>query len=355
MRSTALLLSSSLASLRLSSRSLLGIMLVFLFSSGTSTAQSDSTYSDSTGISTIGSPVIIAIDSPYIIKPTLSLQQVKNRTWLVGGANVVGYSGILYGLSQAWYKDFPKSKFHSFNDSKEWLQVDKVGHFFGAYIESRASTELWKWTGMDRKKYIWIGGLSGAAYQTVIEVLDGHSADWGWSWSDFGANLLGSGTYIAQELAWNEQRIRLKWSFHRKSYSDASLNQRSDVLFGKSSPERFIKDYNGQTYWASTSIKSFWPKSKLPEWLCLSVGYGAEGMFGGEENIAKDANGNITFDRRDIKRYRQWYLAPDIDFTKIKTRKKGIRFLFTILSAFKFPAPSLEFSNGKFRVNAIQF
>ncbi|MBK8951513.1 MAG: DUF2279 domain-containing protein [Chitinophagaceae bacterium] len=195
MRSTALLLSSSLASLRLSSRSLLGIMIVFLFSSHISNAQSDSTYSDSTGTLAISHPIIIPADSPFIIKPSLTPRQIKNRTWLVGGANVVGYSGILYGLSQAWYKDFPKSKFHSFNDSKEWLQVDKVGHFFGAYIESRASTELWKWTGMDRKKYIWIGGLSGAAYQTVIEVLDGHSADWGWSWSDFGANLLGSGTY----------------------------------------------------------------------------------------------------------------------------------------------------------------
>ncbi len=354
MRSTVLLLSSFLASLRSSSRSLLGILIVFLSSSVVSSAQSDSTHSDSTVISITGSP-IVAIDSPFIIKQSLTPLQIKKRTWLVGGANVVGYSGILYGLSQAWYKDFPKSKFHSFNDSKEWLQVDKVGHFYGAYIESRASTELWKWTGMDRKNYIWIGGLSGAVYQTVIEFLDGHSADWGWSWADFGANILGSGTYIAQELAWNEQRIRPKWSFHRKSYSDASLNRRSDVLFGKSSPERFIKDYNGQTYWASASIKSFLPKSNLPDWLCISIGYGAEGMFGGEENIAKDENGNIIFDRRDIKRYRQWYLAPDIDLTKIKTNKKGLRFLFTVLSAFKFPAPSLEFSNGKFRLNAIHF
>lgn len=59
--------------------------------------------------------------------------------------------------------------------------------------------------------------------------------------ADFGANLLGSSTFITQELAWDEQRIKLKWSFHRKKYSDASLNQRSDVLFGKSTPARFLK------------------------------------------------------------------------------------------------------------------
>jgi hypothetical protein len=119
--------------------------------------------------------------------------------------------------------------------------------------------------------------------------------------------------------------------------------------------ERFIKDYNAQTYWASATIKSFFPTSKLPNWLAIAVGYGANGMFGAEENLAKDDAGNVTFDRRDVRRYRQWYLAPDIDLTKIKTRKKGLKFLFTVLSAFKFPAPSLEFSRGRFRVNAIHF
>ena len=103
------------------------------------------------------------------------------------------------------------------------------------------------------------------------------------------------------------------------------------------------------------NLKSFFPKSKLPAWLCVAVGYGAEGMFGGEENIAKDANGNITFDRRDIKRYRQWYLASDIDLSKIKTKSKALNVFLTILSAFKFPTPSLELSNGKFKVNATHF
>lgn len=279
----------------------------------------------------------------------------KKRIWIVTGANIVGYGGVMAALAAAWYNNYTKTKLHSFDDSREWLQVDKVGHFYGTWIESRANNELWKWTGMERKKRIWISGLTSFAFQTTIEYLDGKSAEWGWSWADFGANILGSGSFIAQELAWDDQRIKLKWSFHKKMYSDASLNNRSDELFGKSLPERFLKDYNGQTYWASVNLKSFFPKTKLPEWLCVSVGYGAEGMFGGEENIATDDNGNIIFDKRDIKRYRQWYLAPDIDLSKIKTTKKGIKFILTVLSAFKFPAPSLEYSNGRFRVNALHF
>ena len=279
----------------------------------------------------------------------------KKRIWLVGSANVVGYSGVMIALSSAWYSQYEKTKLHSFNDFPEWKQVDKVGHLYAAYIESRASMEMWRWTGIDRKKRIWIGGMSGAVYQTVIEVLDGYSAGWGWSWGDFGANIIGSGVLVAQELAWDDQRIKLKFSFHNKSNNDPILNQRSNILFGNSLPERLLKDYNGQTYWASMNLKPFFKNSNLPEWLSVAVGYGAEGLFGGTENIGKDENGTVVFNRPDIKRYRQWYLAPDIDLTKIKTNKKGLKFLFTVLSAFKFPTPSLELSNGKFKVHAIHF
>lgn len=300
---------------------------------------------------------VIAADtvSPVTMVTGLTPQQRKKRTWIVAGANVVGYGTVMIALYNAWYKDYPQSGLHSFNDWPEWKQVDKAGHVYSAYIESMGSAEMWRWTGMDRKKRIWIGGMSGAVYQTVIEVLDGFSAEWGWSWGDFGANILGSGAYVAQELAWDEQRIKLKFSFHRKQYDDQSLNRRSNDLFGKSSAERLLKDYNGQTYWASAGLRSFFPRSSIPAWLSLSLGYGADGMFGGRENTGKDDNGTIIFNRPDIRRYRQWYLSPDIDWTKIKTDKKGLKFLFTVLSAFKFPAPALEFSKGKLRGHLLYF
>ena len=54
---------------------------------------------------------------------------------------------------------------------------------------------------MDRyiqKKRILIGGFSGAAYQTVLESLNGFSSQWGWSWGDFAANIAGSSLLVAQ-------------------------------------------------------------------------------------------------------------------------------------------------------------
>ena len=288
-------------------------------------------------------------------QPTLSAQQIKKRVKGIAVANVVGYSAIMVGLNAAWYAGYPRSHFHFFDDNAEWMQVDKVGHFYSAYIESRASMELWRWTGIERKKRIWFGGLSGMVYQSAIEIMDGFSTEWGFSWGDFSANVAGSALLIGQELAWNDQRIKIKFSFHKNNYGDAQLNTRANEIYGKTLGERFIKDYNGQSYWASANLKSFLPQSNLPAWLAVAFGYGADGMFGARGNVAKDKNGNVTFDRSDIQRYRQWYLAPDIDFTKIKTHKKGIRFLFTVLSAFKFPTPSLEFSRGSFKVHALHF
>jgi uncharacterized protein YfiM (DUF2279 family) len=286
---------------------------------------------------------------------SLPIKTIKRRVRGVAITNIVGYSAIMTALSAEWYANYERTKFHTFNDNREWLQVDKVGHMYGSYIESRASMEIWRWTGVGRKKRIWLGGLSGAVFQTIIETLDGFSAQWGWSWGDFSANILGSSTVIAQELAWDDQRIKLKFAFHHNNYHDPELNKRRNELYGKTLAETFIKDYNAQTYWASANIKSFFPKTKLPGWLNVAVGYGADGMFGAESNIAVNAQGVTTFSRPDIKRYRQWYLAPDIDFTKIKTKKKGVKFLFSVLSAFKFPTPSLEFSNGSFKFHTIHF
>jgi hypothetical protein len=133
------------------------------------------------------------------------------------------------------------------------------------------------------------GGLSGTAFLTVVEVLDGFSSGWGFSIGDLGADLAGSGLlFIAQELAWNEQRIQVKFSFHRNTYNDPLLNRRADDLFGnRTHLERMLKDYNGQTYWMSANLKSFFKKSNLPAWLNIAVGYGADGMFGGTENITE--------------------------------------------------------------------
>jgi len=284
-----------------------------------------------------------------LLDPATKHKRVLINTGLHAGI----YAASMIILNQAWYADYPRSSFHTFNDNQEWLQVDKAGHAWSAYQISRTSMASWKWAGLNRKQQIWIGGLAGAVFQTVIEIQDGFSAEWGWSWGDFAANCFGSGLLIGEQLAWNEQRISYKFSFHKMNYDDPMLNERSDTLFGSSLPERALKDYNGQTYWLSANLHSFFPKSKIPGWLNVSFGYGASGMFGGYEN--KWESGGVTVDRTDIHRLRQWYLAPDIDFTRIKTKSKFLKSVFFVLNAFKMPAPALMLSNGKLKVYAFYF
>jgi Predicted periplasmic lipoprotein (DUF2279) len=293
--------------------------------------------------------------TPEQVKKILTPKQKRQRQFLITGANVAVYGGSLIALNNAWYKDYKKTSFHTFNDSKEWLQMDKIGHAWGAYTGARGSTGLWTWTGLPHQKAVWLGGLSSFAYLTTIEFFDAYSAKWGWSWSDIGANIIGSGLFMGQEFLWKEQRIQFKFSFHTNSYRDQQLRQRADDLFGKPWYERMLKDYNAQTYWLSGNIKSFFPESNWPVWLNAAVGYGADGMFGGFENKWQaDVGDAVT--RDDIPRKRQFYLAPDFDFTKIKTKSKLLKTTFTFLNAFKFPTPALMIdSKGKFKAYALYF
>ena len=233
--------------------------------------------------------------------------------------------------------------------------MDKAGHVWTAANTSRASAAMWRWAGVPDRKAAIIGGVSGLIYLTGIEYLDGHSAKWGWSWSDIAANFTGAALFTTQELLWQEQRIQVKFSFHPKNYKDPQLDARANDLYGSNWNERMLKDYNAQTYWLSINIRSFIPESKWPAWLNIAAGYGAGGMFGGFENKwANEAGAEIT--RYDIARTREFYVAPDIDFTKIKTKSRFLKTTFTVLNAFKCPAPSVMLnSKGKLKLYPLYF
>jgi hypothetical protein len=279
----------------------------------------------------------------------------KSRTFLVSGIHVAAYGGSLVIFNNAWYKNYARTSFHTFNDGREWLQLDKLGHSWGAYNAARGSSAMWSWAGLSKKKSAIIGGLSSIGYLTVIEFLDAYSVKWGWSWADMGANLAGAGLFISQELGWKEQRIQLKFSFHTKKYDDPQLEARADNLFGNSTFERILKDYNGQTYWLSGNIQSFCKGTRLPAWLNIAIGYGADGMFGGFTNSWTDHLGNMI-ERPDVARKRQFYLSLDVDLTKIKTKSRFLKTGFEILNSFKIPAPALMIdSEGKLKAYPLYF
>jgi hypothetical protein len=259
----------------------------------------------------------------------------KKRKTILFATGATLYSGTMLALYNAWYKDYPQASFHFINDNKEWQQSDKLGHALTAYYLSHVGYHSFKWAGYEDKKAIVYGGMTGFMFQTVIEILDGFSAEWGASSGDLIANTTGATLFISQQLLWQEQRISLKFSYHPTSFPD----YRPDLL-GSVWTEQVLKDYNGHTYWLSGNLKSFIPESGIPDWLNMAIGYNGHGMTGAEKNTTY-YNGRVIphFDRQ-----RRFLLSPDIDWSRIKTRKQWLKHLFKALQIVKFPLPTLEWS-----------
>ena len=255
------------------------------------------------------------------------------------GAEIGVYATSMYGLNKLWYTDYPRSGFHWYNDNNTWLQMDKVGHAYSAYQAGLLGMDIMKWSGVPEKKAIWYGGAYGAIFLTTIEILDGYSAEWGASWGDLLANTSGSALLIAQELLWKEQRIQFKYTFYPSKYAD--LNPE---LLGKNTIQQMVKDYNAQTIWLSCNLHGFMPKSKLPKWLNIGIGYGVDGMTSGSLNnqIGILEEGSIA-----NKRTRQIYLSFDVDLRKIDTGSNFLNKTLKVLSFIKVPSPAIMFDNKK--------
>lgn len=286
----------------------------------------------------------------------------NERFWTCAIAGTAIYTGFSIALYETWYKDFEITKFHTFNDWGEWRDMDKLGHLFTATMESRLAFGGSLWTGMDRRKAMWTGAAVSTLLQTTIEVMDGFSAKWGFSWGDVVFNTLGTGVFVAQEMLWQEQRITIKVSNTRPDYSNlpissiegnalSSPRQRADELFGTGYFETFLKDYNGMTIWASFNIDAFLPQHRktgsLPSWLNIALGYGANGLYGGYGNSWTDDEGaSFHLAPDEFPRYTQFYLSLDIDLSRIRTRNRFLKSLLNAIHWIKIPAPTLEWDTS---------
>ncbi len=268
------------------------------------------------------------------LTPSDTLNKPRRNAIIITEASLATIS--LVGLNQLWYSDFERSKFHTINDNDEWLQMDKVGHAFASYQIGRLASQALNWSGVSKKNQLIYGSTLGFGYLTAVEILDGYSAEWGFSWGDILANVSGTGLYVGQELLWKEQRIALKFSFHQTKYA----NERPDKL-GENFLEQVLKDYNGQTYWLSANLHSFFKESKIPKWLNVAVGYGAEGML----TAVKDVDNELLTNNN---RMRQYFLSFDVNLSRIRTNSRFLKSVFDVLNVIKIPFPTLEYSEKGF-------
>lgn len=258
----------------------------------------------------------------------------------------VAFSGAYYAssiiiLNNTWYKDKERVPFHFYNDNKGYLQVDKFGHMFGSYVYSYIGYYGLLKLGASRKEALIFGSTLGFVLQLPIEIMDGIHEGYGFSWGDVAANAMGSALVFGQELIFNEQVVKYKFSYWESEYS-----KNSNGYLGETALERILNDYNGHTYWFSMPLNKFVLKKSLPSWFSVAVGYGANGMYGEFDNISS-YNGVVI---PETERYRQYLLSLDIDWTRLDPHSKFLRVLFKGMTFIKLPFPALEYnSKGQFK------
>jgi hypothetical protein len=269
--------------------------------------------------------------------------QNENRIWITS-ASIAAISATSYALlNELWYKDYERSKFHLFNDNREWLQMDKAGHLMTTYNIGRYGYDVFRWSGLNENQSTWIAGTLGLAYLTGIELMDGKSAAWGFSNGDMIANACGSFLFIAQQKIWHDQRIRFKFS-----YTPSEFSEYNPAQLGRNFQQRVLKDYNAQTYWTTFNIHSFLADdAAFPRWMNVAIGYGATEMI-----TAK----NTVDDVNNFQRKREFYISFDADLDRVQWKKKWMKQIAKILSFIKIPGPTLEIRNdGKVKMYGVFF
>lgn len=257
----------------------------------------------------------------------------KGRFAAVVATEAALYAGTMSYLNFIWYKDEKRVPFEFYNDAKGYLQVDKFGHAYGSYLESYIGYKALRWSGASKKKALLYGGTLGFLLQSPIEIVDGFYEGWGFSWSDMAANAVGSSIVIGQELLFDEQIMKYKFSFRRSPYS-----KQANGYLGTTFAGQILQDYNAHTYWFSIGLNRIIPSERIPDWLNIAVGYGANGMFGEFENIKRWGSVVIP----PTQRYRQFLFSLDIDWTKIKTKNRFLNQVFQSMFMIKLPFPALE-------------
>jgi hypothetical protein len=263
-----------------------------------------------------------------------------NKKRLIGSSVSISmiYLGSIVSLQQVWYKESFQKEFHFFNDGKNWLQMDKAGHVFTAYNLSSILSGNFRWDGIKIKHSNVIGSAIGVSYLTSLEIMDGYSKDWGFSWWDMASNVGGAALFVGQEYVFSKQIFIPKFSFHTTKY--ASI--RPEVL-GSSFPEQLLKDYNGQTYWLSFSPGNLGLKS-FPKWLCLSFGYSADEKLVGNAEVFQNYNSK-----------REFFLSLDVDLNELNVKNEFLKKVLKQVNVIKIPFPAVYIKDSKFGVTPIYF
>lgn len=251
---------------------------------------------------------------------------IKKDLLIFGGI----YSASMIGLNEIWYKSHPRSEFHFFDDSKEWMQMDKVGHIYTSWHLTRVGYNYFQSKNLPKNKSLLFGAITSTIMMAPIEWLDGYSTAYGASTSDIIANLSGTLLFAIHKSLNDHNLIKLKYSYWPSQFAD----ERPEVL-GENTLTRLIKDYNAQHYWISVDLSKV--HNSIPKWINLAFGYSANGMV----HARSEVNSNSGYFS-----YREYFLALDLDLSNLKYRNQFQKILINTLDMVHIPFPALRFTSS---------
>lgn len=255
----------------------------------------------------MNSPVGAMTDSTDIKPYRLGL--VAGAT---AGAFIVGH-GILNDL---WWKG-ERVPFHINTDTdyRYALNADKLGHATFAYMAATTYADLWRWCGMDSSTALWSGFGVAMAYQTYIEVRDGFSRNYGFSWGDIAGNTIGAALPVVKHHVPALRALDLQVSFWpSQAFRDGAYNA-------------IIDDYTSTTHWLAMNVHDVAPRGWqrwIPPWLGLAVGHSV-----------RNINGNGSGERVLV-------LSLDWQLHRIPGLPDWLRDVARVLHCYHLPAPAVQ-------------
>ena len=268
------------------------------------------------------------------INKTEPIDSTFNKKIFINGS-LIGSAAISYaGFYHLWYKGYDQTSFHSFNDLEEWQYMDKVGHLCTSYHLNKFSYNLLKNNGIE--KPLLKSSIYSFTYMAGIEILDGFSEEWGFSWYDIMANGLGNVLFTWQEHKFKDQLVSVKFSSHMTDIANCRPS-----LLGSSRAQRIFKDYNGQTYWLTLDVnKTLKSNIKVFQYLDLAVGYTINGFTGARENPFLNCTTCNNLERKS-----SILLSLDLNLKKWEGKSRFTDAIIHTFNVIKFPMPTIIIDN----------
>jgi hypothetical protein len=235
---------------------------------------------------------------------------------LIGGATVGGFVVGHGVLNTLWWKGDPVD-FHvnSKQDYTYALNADKFGHAFFAFSTATIYSELFRWSGMDSTSSMWMGVGVSMAYQTYIEMRDGFSRDYGFSYGDVGSNIFGASLAAFKHYYPELRPIDLQVSFWPSG------------PYRQGAYQAIIDDYESTTHWLAVSVYDYLPyrmQRWFPPWIGLAIGHSVE-------NIVDGQSGKHAL-----------YLSLDWNLQRIEGIPSWLGSILRVLHLYHLPAPAVK-------------